>query len=201
MKKTLSLMLALMVAAGCLCTIVFASAEVETWYVKTANGKGLNVRNATTGEKIAVLPYGQKVGVDHFDNEWAYIIWGAADNAKVMKKFLVSKDPGKYQGPTNENGDVLTDSVLGSETVEGLNKQYAALKYVSAYTVLVVPDTRTGTARLRWAPSKNSTLVAQLPANYELTVLAASRDWLMGQDPTTGKIGFIAAKYTALAAE
>ena len=38
----------------------------------------------------------------------------------------------------------------------------------------------------------------QLPANYELNVLAANSNWLMVEDPGSGKIGFIAAKYTAI---
>lgn len=198
MKKTLSFVLALMLTVGILCPLVSASADIENWYVKTANGKGLNVRDLTTGEKIGVVPYGGTVGVEFFNKDgWAIIIWGSVGEAKVRQEYLVKKNPGKYVGPTDGQGNVLTDTVLGSQTVEGLNKQYAALRYVDSYTVVVVPDTRTGTARFRWAPSKNSTLIAQLPANYELTVLAASSNWIMAQDPTSGKIGYIAAKYTA----
>ncbi len=37
----------------------------------------------------------------------------------------------------------------------------------------------------------------QLPANYELTVLAANSNWLMVQDPVSGKIGYIASKFAA----
>ena len=197
MKKALSLMLALMLAAGCLCVLATAGAETETWYVKTGNGKALNVRDLQTEEKIGLLPYGAAVEVEFFNqSHWAIILWGDGE-AKVKEEFLVKKNPGKYDGPVDEDGNVLTDSMLGSETVEGLNKQYSALRYVdSSYTVKVVPDTRTGTARLRWAPSKNSTLIALLPANYELTVIAASSNWLMVQDPGSGKIGFIATKFS-----
>ena len=35
MKKTLSLILALVIAAGCLCVVVPASADIEYWWVKT----------------------------------------------------------------------------------------------------------------------------------------------------------------------
>ena len=70
---------------------------------------------------------------------------------------------------------------------------------LDSYAVIVIPDTRTGTARLRWAPSKFSTLIAQLPSNYELNVIAANSNWLMVEDPTSGKIGYIATKYTAVA--
>ena len=196
MKKSLSLILALAVAAGCLCILTSAGADLETWYVKTGDGGNLNVRSLENGETIGGLPYGSKVGVEWFRDEWAIILWGSYGNAKVMSKYLVSYDPGKYVGPSDDKGNVLSDSALGSETVNGLNKQYSMLTYVTPYTVRVVPDTRTGTARFRWAPSKYSTLIAQLPANYELSVIAASSNWLMVQDPGSGKIGYIATKFT-----
>ena len=196
MKKTLSLILALSLMLGCLC-IVSASADIETWYVKTGNGKTLNVRNIQTGEAIGKLPYGAQVGVEYFEGEWAIIVWGGAyGEAKVMSSFLVNYKPEPFPGPMDQQGNILSDSALGSETVEGLNKQFTSMKYVESYTVSVVPDTRTGTARLRWAPSKNSTLVSLVPAGYQLTVLAANSNWLMVEDPGTQKIAFIATKYT-----
>ena len=200
MKKSLSFVLALVLAASCFCPLLSASADLETWYVKTGDGKGLNVRNIETEEKIGSLPYGAEAHVEFFNQGgWAIIVWGSYGEAKVRGEYLVKNYPGKYQGPTNASGSVLKDSALGSETVEGLNKQYASLKYVDGYKVKVVPDTRTGTARLRWAPSKMSTLIAQLPANYELNVIAANSNWLMVEDPNSGKIGYIAAKFTAVA--
>ena len=199
MKKSLSLILALVIAAGCLCIVTSAGADTETWYVKTGDGRGLNVRDIETGEKIGSLPYGAAVQVEWFRGSWAIIYWSDYSNAKVAKEFLVSKYPGRYNGngSTEKKGSALSDSTLGSETVSGLNTQYKAMQYVASYTVRVVPDTRTGTARLRWAPSKHSTLIMQLPANYELTVLAANSNWLMVQDPGSGKIGYIASKFTA----
>ena len=197
MKKTLSLVLALMLTLGSLCILTSASADIETWYVKTGNGKTLNVRDTETNEVIGRLPYGSSVAVEYFgQGGWAYIVWGSYGSAKVQASYLVKNNPGKYDGPTDAKGNVLSDSALGSETVEGLNKQYNALRYGTRYNVKVVPDTRTGTARLRWAPSKNSSLLAQLPANYELSVIASSSNWLMVEDTATGKIGFIATKYT-----
>ena len=198
MKKSLSLILALVMVLGTLCVLGSAGADVETWYVKTGDGKTLNVRDVETGKAIGSLPYGAPVSVEFFgQGNWAYILYGSGE-AKVKGNYLVPSDPGKFIGPVNEQGTVLVDSALGSETVEGMNKQYTALKYVSSpYSVVVVPDTKTGTARLRWGPSKHTTLIAQLPAGYELNVLASSRNWLMVEDPGTGKIGYIAVKYTA----
>ena len=196
MKKALSLVLALALAMGTMMALSEASVDLETWFVKTGDGKGLNVRDINSGEKIGVLPYGSEVSVEYFSRDgWAVILWGGMD-AKVKSGFLVAGDPGKYQGPVDSQGNVLSDSALGSETVEGMNKQYSMMRYGNTYKVMVVPDTRTGTARLRWGPSKNTNLVAQLPANYELNVLASSSNWLLVQDPNTGKIGYIATKYT-----
>ena len=202
MKKMLCLAFAVMIAATCLFAVVPASADLETWYVKTGDGKGLNVRDIETGQKIGSIPYGETVQVEWFHDPWAIIYWGSRGEAKVKSEFLVKSKPPKYQpsmdpnAKVNAKGTVLTDSVLGAETVEGLNNQFNSMKYVDEpYTILVVPDTRTGTARFRWAPSKNSTLISQLPSGYKLTVLAANGNWLMAEDPNTSQIGFIAAKY------
>jgi hypothetical protein len=113
-----------------------------------------------------------------------------------MSKFLVKNDPGKFVGPTAPDGTTLQDSALGSETVEGMNKQYSIMKYVQSYTVITVPANRTGTVNLRWGPSKNTNLVAKVPADYELTVLAESKNWLLVNDPLTGKISYVARKFT-----
>lgn len=196
MKKMMSLVIALVIAAGCVCVIGTASAYIETMYVKTGNGKTLNVRDINTNEVIGRLAYGSEVGVSDYSGDWAIIVWGSYGDAKVMKKYLTSKDPGKFEGPTNEDGTVLQDSALGSETVEGMNKQYGALKYVDSYTVITVPANRTGTVNLRWGPSKNTNLVMKAPADYELTVMAESKNWLMCSDPATGKICYVARKYT-----
>ncbi len=194
MKKSLSLVLALMLAVGCLGVFGTASAW-ETWYVKTGNGGALNVRDVNTQEVIGSLPYGSQVGVQSYQGDFAVIIWGGVGDALVKAKYLVDYDPGPYKG-NGGGGTTMKESALGATTVSGLNKQYESMQYVTSYTVRVNPDTKTGTARLRWAPSKNSTLVALLPSGYELTVLAANSSWLMVQDPTTNKIGYIAVKYT-----
>ena len=196
MKKTVSLVLALVIAAGCFCMASPALAAIQTMYVKTGNGKTLNVRDIATNEVIGRLDYGASVGGEQISGGWAFIVWGSVGSAKVMSKFLVSKDPGKYVGPTAPDGTTLQDSALGSETVEGMNKQYSIMKYVQSYTVITVPANRTGTVNLRWGPSKNTNLVMKAPADYELTVLAESRNWLMCSDPATGRICYVARKFT-----
>ena len=95
MKKTVSLVLALVIAAGCLCMASPALAAIQTMYVKTGNGKTLNVRDIATNEVIGRLDYGASVGVEQISGGWAFIVWGSVGSAKVMSKFLVSKDPGR----------------------------------------------------------------------------------------------------------
>ena len=213
MKKPIALLLALTALLGCLCAFTAASAD-EVWYVKTNDGKGLHVRDYYTGEVVMTLPYGTAVNVSYFERKWAVVENSSMGKTKLWGEYLVGYNPGKYSkgadadagtaggksgksSRKSSGGSVLSDSALGATTVDGLNRQYNTMSKVAApYTVSVVPDTRTGTARLRWAPSKNATLVEQLPRGYELTVIAASSNWLMVRDETNGKIGYIAAKFT-----
>ena len=218
MKKALSVALVLMVVLSCLSVVSVAGAEKKTMWVKTENGNGIRARTGPGYNYVVVgtIPYGQKLEVYGYSGDWAILSykWNTSTSSKadtfVPRKYLVFYDPGKYKGSASSDHTVpdpgksvdidgptiLTDSPLGSETVEGLNAQYRDFDYVKTpYTMLVVPDTRTGTARLRWAPSKHSTLVAQLPANYALTVLATGSSWAMVRDPGTDKIGFIAIKF------
>jgi len=195
MKRFTSLSLALVLLLGCLCAVVPASAATKSkypveMYVKTGNGKTLNVRDIETNKVIARLDYGSKVMVESIKGDWAYLIWGSLGSAKVMKKFLVSKKPPKYEAPEYH------DSPLSSETVNGMNTQYALMKYVESYTVITVPATRTSTVNLRWGPSSNTKLVQKVPADYELTVLAESSNWLLCSDPKTNAIVYVARKFT-----
>ncbi len=200
MKRSVSLILALVLAVSCL-PLFTASADLFplTMWVKTPNGKTVNVRNDQDGDIIGRLPYGTKITAIDEEDIWIIINYNG-QRGYIKEAFLVESNPGKYQGGSekeDEKGNVLTDSALGSQTVNGLNAQYKTLTYVQVpYTVKVVPDTRTSTARLRWAPSKFSTLITHLPLNYELTVLAANKNWLMVRDETSGKVGYIAVKYT-----
>lgn len=58
MKKTARMILALVLISLC------ASALAETWYVKTPNGKTVNMRDDRTGQVIGHIPYGTAVVSD-----------------------------------------------------------------------------------------------------------------------------------------
>lgn len=207
MKKSVALILALIFALGGLGLVGSARAQRVRMWVKTPNGKTVNVRNSDF-EIIGRLPYGADVIACDEEDDWTIIEYGSLGEGWIKSTFLVEYNPGKYQGSETDQKSkskpksdsktpVLSDSSLGAQTVDGLNTQFKTMTYASApYTVRVVPDTKTGTARLRWAPSKHATLAAYLSAGYELTVLASNKNWLMVRDESNGVIGYIAVKYT-----
>ena len=204
MKKCIALVLTVLLILSCLSVLSTASGLArERLWVKTPNGKTVNVRDSG-GNVIGHLPYGTAVVMYDEEDYWAICECPGIPEGWIMETFLVDYNPGKYQGDSGSSGagktsekKSVTDSALGAQTVEGMNNQYKAFTYAATpYTVVVVPDTKTGTARLRWGPSKFSTLVTYLEAGHELTVLASNKSWLMVRDEQTGKIGYIAVKYT-----
>lgn len=203
MKKTVAFVLVLILMMSCLSMFSAASADQSLW-VKTPNGKTVNVRNRDN-EVILRIPYGTKVTMYDEEDYWAICRGPGFSEGWIMEKFLVDYNPGKYEGGSGSGSaepakktTTLSDSALGSQTVEGMNSQYKTFTYAPAsYTVKVVPDTKTGTARLRWGPSKFAALVTYLESGHELTVLASNNSWLMVRDEASGKIGYIATKYTA----
>jgi len=198
MKKTLSLVLVLMIAAGCMGIMGTACADAydDAWYVKTGNGKSLNVRDVNTGKVVGSFRYGEALWIYYQEGEWSIVGNDRYDHVKVMTKFLSKKNPGAYKASSSTSTKTTTDSALSSETVEGMNKQYSTIKYGERYSVLIVPPTRIGTVNLRWGPSMNSSLVAKVPADYELQVLAENKNWLMCEDPASGRIVYVVRKYT-----
>ena len=206
MKKTVAFVLVLILAMSCLSMFSAASADQTLW-VKTPNGKTVNGRDRNS-EVITRLPYGTKVTMYDEEDYWAICRGPGFSEGWIMETFLVDYNPGKYQGAdagtsgsksgTSQKKTTVSDSALGSQTVDGLNSQYKTFTYLATpYTVKVVPDTKTGTARLRWGPSKFATLVTYLESGHQLTVLASNKSWLMVRDDASGKIGYIAVKYTA----
>ena len=84
-----------------LCTFVTGAMADTTMYVRTGNGKTLNVRSEpNTGDNVIYrFQYGQEVTVAyHLGNGWSCVrLAGAFDqDGYVMTKFLVNEKPGKY---------------------------------------------------------------------------------------------------------
>ena len=165
------------------------NAHAGYYYVKTGNGKGLNVRDNPNGKVVGSLKYGTRVYVDAFsDSEWALITCrydnghGKGDYAAyVSTRFLVRNDPGKYQG--------------ASSSGSAADVSRTAMQVPSPYTVTARPDRASGWVNLRKAPSTDAKVLAKCYMGKTLTVLAELRGWYQVQDPATGVIGYISSRY------
>ena len=166
------------------------NAHAGYYYVKTGNGKGLNVRDNPNGKVVGSLKYGTRVYVDAFsDSEWALITYrydnghGKGDYAAyVSTRFLVRNNPGKYQGSSSaRSGAALTE------------KQVA-----SPYTIVSRPvRTAGGWVNLRRTPSTDAKVLEKCFAGKTLTVLAELDGWFKVEDLPTGIIGYISSKYVS----
>ena len=91
MKKAALLGMALIL---CLC----ATALADTWYVKTPNGKTVNMRDETTNRIVGRIPYGTAVTPDDGKSTElsAYVTYNGASGF-VSWKFLVKENPGEFK--------------------------------------------------------------------------------------------------------
>lgn len=186
MKKSLCLVLALMTLALAVLPLAFASAD-SVMYVKTANGKALNVRSeAKTGDNvIGYLKYGEKVIVVKYsaNGKWAQIEKASgSDLAWVMSAYLVPTNPGKYKKA--ETAATTSDDTYSSFRL--LDEE--------AYSAYTKPSKNGGFVSLRWAPSKSAPVMKNLFADEELMVIAEGKSWLQVQELSTGYVGFVDAK-------
>ena len=165
------------------------NAHAGYYYVKTGNGKGLNVRDNPNGKVVGSLKYGTRVYVDAFSSsEWALITYrydnghGKGDYAAyVSTRFLVRNNPGKFQGSSSaRSGAALTE------------KQVA-----SPYTIVSRPVRSTGWVNLRRTPSTDAKVLIKCPQGKTLTVLAELDGWFKVEDLPTGIIGYISSKYVS----
>ena len=167
------------------------AANAGYYYVKTGDGKGLNVRDNPNGRKVGSLKYGTRIYVEAFaDSEWALITYrydnGYGKNdyaAYVSTRFLVRSNPGKFRGAS---------SAKSAEELMRSAKQVA-----SPYTVVSRPDRAKGWVNLRRTPSMDAKVLAKCYMGKTLTVLAEMNGWFKVQDPATGTVGYISSKYVA----
>ncbi len=214
-KRLISLMLIVMMALAI--AIPVAVAEDDTpdpragyYYVKTGNGRGLNVRESPNGTVVGSLKYGTKIYVTTFTTpEWALITYvydkpgyGTAEYAAwVSTRYLTRSNPGKYvpeSASASTSASTSTATQTEANSLAALNAIFATAKQVSApYTVVARPSRASGWVNLRWAPSTDAERIATCPQGKQLTVLAELKGWYQVQDPMTGMIGFIMSKYVA----
>ena len=192
MLVVLTLMLSVFVPAAALAGEEGPNAHAGYYYVKTGNGKGLNVRDNPNGKVVGSLKYGTRVYVDAFsDSEWALITYrydnGFGKNdyaAYVSTRFLVRSNPGKFQGSSSSNA---ANNVKRTE------------KAVSPYTIVSRPSRAAGWVNLRSTPSTEAKVLTRCYAGKTLTVVAEMNGWFKVVDPANGAIGYISSKYVSRA--
>ena len=192
MLVVLTLMLAVFVPAAALAGEEGPNAHAGYYYVKTGNGKGLNVRDNPNGKVVGSLKYGTRVYVDAFsDSEWALITYrydnGHGKNdyaAYVSTRFLVRNNPGKFQGSSSSSA---------ANTVKRTEKA------VSPYTIVSRPSRAAGWVNLRSTPSTEAKVLTRCYAGKTLTVVAEMNGWFKVVDPANGAIGYISSKFVSRA--
>ena len=213
-RRLVSLLLAvLMVLAVASCALAednTPDGNAGYYYVKTPNGKGLNVRDAPNGKVIGSLKYGTRIHVDTFTTpQWALILYrydngyGMGEYAAwVSTRYLTRTKPAKFvKNNTGTNTGTAAPAAPASvpaaaSTLAAVNAIYrTAAQVIAPYTVVARPSRSSGWVNLRWAPSVDAERIATCPQGKTLTVLVELKDWYQVQDPATGMVGFVSSKY------
>ena len=205
-KRLVSLLL---VAATLVMLFAPAALANETWYVYTANGKTLNVREKPNGSILGRVNYGSAVDVVVYDPTGWSLIWYQIPGtefqgeAYVNSRFLVKYPPAPFVPTpvTAVPGPVVTPVPGGSTgtNMSVLNAEFKTAKKVATpYTVVCRPNRASGWVNLRWAPNTEAERIATCPQGKVLVVMAELKSWYQVQDPDTGMVGFIMKKYTSI---
>lgn len=201
MKKFVTLTIAVL-----LCMLAVSCALAETYYVKTDDGKTVNVRwtDDTDHAVMAQLPYGTIVDVlaTTKGGKWALVNYKGMTkdgeyvdtDAYIMMRFLSKTYPGEYQRKSSgsTSGSTGSQPSDAARILADMNREFASAKKVEVpYTVIARPTRASGWVNLRWAPSTEAERIATCNQGKELVVLTELKNWYQVEDPVTGMIGFI----------
>ena len=200
MKKLLAAILILsLVAASVAAALADTPRGTSIMYVKTANGKPVNVRSGPGKEYEAIgsAPYGHQVLTDwsYAGNDgWTKVVWGGAGDGYIMSRFLVDYDPGKAPEPSKEE----KEKQEAEAEKKKLDKELKSEKAVSEYFYIAARPTRaSGWVNFRTGPSKSTARISSFADGKELLVLGETTNWYRAQDPETRQIGYIHKSYTS----
>ena len=96
MKKTVFLML-----VALLLVLSAVALAATAWYVKTPNGKTVNIRHDQTGEVIGHIPYGTAVYPTEESTETAACVTYNGVTGYVSWKYLVKDKPAAYKAASS----------------------------------------------------------------------------------------------------
>jgi uncharacterized protein YgiM (DUF1202 family) len=178
-------------------------------YVYTDNGQGLNVRSAprVANNIIAVAPYGSRMQVLRFlENGWASVVWDRFGEAYVQSRFLQWDEPAPlYTAAPSPRPTVIPTAVptaapyvpvpAYTDTIAVLNAEFRTARLVAPFVVSVRPSRASGWVNMRWAPSKDTEVLATYRSGAQLTVIAETQSWYQVTDPNTEATGFIMKNY------
>jgi uncharacterized protein YgiM (DUF1202 family) len=215
---TLTLALALIL---CALPVLAENGTTTVMYVYTDNGQGLNVRRSpfVGNNIIGLAPYASKVYVIRFlDNGWACIQWNQVGEAYVQSRFLQWNDPRSNPSPVQTPVPTPTPAPTSTpvpyyrptqvpyyyttpepytytDTLATLNAEFRTARIVAPFTVVVRPSRASGWVNMRWAPSKDTEVLATYRSGAQLTVIAETQSWYQVADPNTEATGFIMKTY------
>jgi uncharacterized protein YgiM (DUF1202 family) len=168
-----------------------SASAVYVVYSHCGNGKPLNVRSGPgkNYDKVGSYPYGAEIPIDHdLGNGWLEVIWGSVPGY-VMKSLTSKTYPGPY---------VPNKNTPAPQTETGYNSTFTSARLVNPYTVTLQATANSkGVANVRWAPSKNATLLKAFPAGTQVEVIAEMGNWYQVSDPVSGIVGFVNKAYVA----
>jgi len=192
MNKRILSLVAVVVMLMTMFAFTTSASAVYIVYSHCENGKPLNVRSGPgkNYEKVGSYAYGEEIPIDHdLGNGWLEVVWGSVPGY-VMKSLTSRTYPGPYVPNNNTNKETNT------ETGTDYNSLYAGAKLVTPYTVtLKATQNSKGVANVRWAPSKEATLLKAFPAGTQVQVIAELNKWYQVSDPASGAVGFVNTAY------
>lgn len=194
MNKVLCRVLCLAMAMMILFTVGASASTIR--YVKTGDGKNLNVRSdpwKAADNVIDKIPYRMKVEVTEYTagNVWAKVrvSWKSGVlEGWVLSSFLVKNDPGPYKGNSGSSSTTPSTDL----TLTSLNNTAKAIKVLDApYFTVIQTQRATNYVHLRWFPDTNAVYSGAYLCNTEIEVLATSKTWAQVRIVEDGKVGFI----------
>ena len=198
MKKFLVAVLILsLIAASVVTALADAPWGTSYMYVKTANGKPVNVRSGP-GKEYAVIdtaPYGHQVLTDwsYAGNDgWTKVVWGGAGDGYIMSRFLVDYNPGKAPEPSKEEKEKQEAEAEQKKLEKELKSEKPVAEY---YYIAARPARASGWVNFRTGPSKATSRISSFADGKELLVMGETTNWYRAQDPETQKVGYIHKTY------
>ena len=196
MKKLMILMMIATLLAVSVISVASASGT-SVMYVRTANGKPVNVRSAPSKDApiIGSLKYGEHIVADwsYAGNDgWTRVIYGGTGmgSAYIMSRFLVDQDPGPAPTPSPADEEKEAEKKLEKE----LNSEQMIEE---PFYIAARPARVSGWVNFRSGPSKITSRIASYTDGKELIAIGETTNWYKAKDPETGYVGYIFKQYTA----